>query len=58
MRRDHMPNIIGVLTNKQGQAMTEYAILIGLIALVGIIGVQLLGISVHAMYDGIQGATI
>lgn len=51
-----MKNVIDRIREEDGQGMIEYALIITGIALVALVGIQLLGPGVDALFDTITAA--
>ena len=48
--------MIGFARNEEGQGMVEYALIIGGIALIAMVGINLLGPGLDALFDSITAA--
>ncbi|PWW27049.1 pilus assembly protein Flp/PilA [Cytobacillus oceanisediminis] len=48
--------IKGLFMEEEGQGMTEYGLILGLIAIVAIVGLGFLGKEVDAMFTKVKGA--
>lgn len=44
-----------VVRNQKGQGMVEYGLILALIAVVGVVGLLLLGPKISAMFSGVAG---
>jgi len=48
--------MLGLVRNEEGQGMVEYALIIGGIALIAMVGINLLGPGLDSLFDSITTA--
>ena len=51
-----MRKIIARFRREEGQAMVEYALILGLISVISIVALTAIGTSVNALFEAIQAA--
>jgi pilus assembly protein Flp/PilA len=51
-----MRKIIARFRKEEGQAMVEYALILGLISVISIVALTAIGTSVNALFEAIQAA--
>jgi len=52
----YLVQMIGFVRNEEGQGMVEYALIIGGIALIAMVGINLLGPGLDSLFDSITTA--
>jgi len=52
----YLAQMVGFVSNEEGQGMVEYALIIGGIALIAMVGINLLGPGLDSLFDAITAA--